>query len=260
MIQKTECIVLRAIDYSDQSKIITLFSKEFGKISAIAKGYKKPGNKYASLFETGNCVEAVLYVKPTRQMQVISDGSLRHSFLLSEHTLESYSVLHQILELIRHATEEQDKHITLYNVLASVLIELSKPGANADGILFYFQIRLIGLLGFKPSFLECAYTKKPIRQNEITIHSKKLILVPDLGGICLVEHANRLVHKNPAISPLAYQTLLELSEAKLSDIQNLLIPKRVYSELYKVLDTYIRFHVEHLPPLRSRDISMQLLS
>lgn len=260
MIQKTEAIVLRAIDYSDQSKIITLFSKEFGKISTIAKGYKKTASKYASLFEIGNYVEVVLYVKPTRQMQVISDGFLKHSFLTSDHSLESYAILHQVLELLRLTTEESDKHFALFNLLIEVLTELSTTKSNPIGIFFFFQIHLISLLGFKPGFLECAYTKTAITQKHLQNQSKKLVLVPELGGICLLEPTNSYAFKKTPLSYEAYETITQLSSMKLSDAKNLLFPKMVSNEVYQILDTYIRFHVEHLPPLRSRDISMQLLS
>jgi len=260
MIQKTEAIVLRTINYSDQSKIITLFSKEFGKISAIAKGYKKPNSKTASLFEVGNYVEVILYVKPHRQMQLISDGNLKASFLTNEHSLESYSSLHQIVELLRLATEEGEKHVALFNLLLRTINALSKPHINTICLLFYFQIHLISQLGFEPGFFECAYTKKPITPQSLSMGEKKLVLVPELGGICHLEHSNAYCYKKPSISMQAYQILLKLSCYDLSKIENFFIDKNVSNEVYRILDTYIRFHVEHLPPLRSREISLQLLS
>ena len=44
---KTEAVVLKAIDYKDNDKLLTLFSPSLGKITAGIKGVKKPKAKLA---------------------------------------------------------------------------------------------------------------------------------------------------------------------------------------------------------------------
>ena len=49
MFQKCEGIVLRTTDYGETNKIITLFTREWGKIGVMAKGAKKPKSRLAAI-------------------------------------------------------------------------------------------------------------------------------------------------------------------------------------------------------------------
>ncbi|MGE0992705.1 DNA repair protein RecO, partial [Bacillus sp. GMa5/2] len=49
MFQKVEGIVIRTTDYGETNKIVTIFSRELGKISAMARGAKKPKSRLASV-------------------------------------------------------------------------------------------------------------------------------------------------------------------------------------------------------------------
>ena len=47
MFQKVEGIVIRTTDYGETNKIVTIFSRELGKVSAMARGAKKPKSRLA---------------------------------------------------------------------------------------------------------------------------------------------------------------------------------------------------------------------
>lgn len=49
MFQKVEGIVIRTTDYGETNKIVTIYSREFGKISAMARGAKKPKSRLAAI-------------------------------------------------------------------------------------------------------------------------------------------------------------------------------------------------------------------
>ena len=41
-LEKTDAIVIRLVDFSETSCVVTLFSRDYGKIAALAKGARRP--------------------------------------------------------------------------------------------------------------------------------------------------------------------------------------------------------------------------
>ncbi|MGQ9804545.1 MAG: DNA repair protein RecO [Chlorobiales bacterium] len=258
MIKKTDAIVLRSIDYRDQSKILTLYTKDFGRISAIAKGARSSQSKFASAFEVGSYIAVVLYKKSTRDIQNLSDASLKTSFFTLTASLEKLNALHQILELVRLCTEDEEPNLKIFNLLLETLHHLQAFNANVLNLVFYFQIKLISHLGFTPSFKECVVSGKPILRAIEHRSDKDLLLVPNLGGIAIREEAIAEGVAGRLISVDAYRLIERIASSKPHDLESLSFPPQFIGELSSILDVYFRHHIEDLPQLRSREVFNQI--
>lgn len=258
MIKKTEAVVLRSIDYRDQSKILTLYTKDFGRISAIAKGARSAQSKFASAFEVGSHIAIVVYKKSTRDIQNISDVSLKTSFFTLTTSLEKLNALHQILELVRLCTEDDEPNLKIFNLLLETLHHLHAFNANVLNLVFYFQIKLISYLGFTPNFKACAVSGKPIWATIEQHPTAELILVPDLGGIAIRKEAITEGVAGRLISVDAYRLIERIASSKMHDLESLSFPPQFIGELSSILEVYFRHHIEDLPPLRSREVFNQI--
>lgn len=258
MIKKTDAVVLRSIDYRDQSKILTLYTKDFGRISAIAKGARNTQSKFASAFEVGSHIAVVLYKKSTRDIQNISDASLKTSYFTLTSSLEKLNALHQILELVRLCTEDDEPNLKLFNLLLETLQHISCFKSNELNLVFYFQIKLISYLGFTPNFKECAVSGKPIWKTLESRSDKDLLLVPDLGGIAIRAEAIASGISGRLVSVEAYRLIERIASSKPSDLESLSFPPKFVGELSTILDVYFRRHIEDLPQLRSREVFNQI--
>ncbi len=254
MIKKCEAIVLRSIDYQDESKILTLYTREFGKLSAIAKGCRSPKSKYASAFELGSHIAVVLYKKTTREVQNISEASLKTPFLGITASLERLRVMLQILELVRLATEEEEPQPKIFYLLLESLRQVDVAKKNFINIFFFFQTHLVSLLGFKPSFTECVISGKDIMQELHAEDNRELVLLPERGGVALRKEAERLALSGKPVSIQAFRWIQCLNETPLNSVENLYLQNALGDEVAQILDTYLRFHIENLPPLRSQEI------
>ena len=113
---KTSAIVLKSIKWKDTSKIITLYTRETGKISVVAKGVRKLKSSYGGVLESINLIEVIIYYSSKRQVQILGAVSLENSFPQIKKDIERTSYAYAILELI------------------SILV----PIGSADGIFFDF--------------------------------------------------------------------------------------------------------------------------
>ena len=96
---KTEAIILKGFKYGDSSKIITLFSQDIGKFSAIVKGVRNSKSKNSGVFENMNLVNVLFNKKDNRDLQFISNAECISSFPKVKENFEKLMVAYKLLEL-----------------------------------------------------------------------------------------------------------------------------------------------------------------
>jgi DNA repair protein RecO (recombination protein O) len=74
MIVKTEAIVLKTMKYRDTSKIVTLFTKNYGKLSAVAKGARDRNLRFGSALDSLSHVQVVLYKKEGADLHLLPNA------------------------------------------------------------------------------------------------------------------------------------------------------------------------------------------
>ncbi len=159
---KTEAIVLRSIKYSETSKIVTFYTKELGRVGAIVKGVRKREGKHGSILEPMSYLQLVLYMKESREVQTVGQYDIIKSFHHISTDLEKISVGLSLLEIVNAITHELEQNESLFNLLQECLVQVDDKTLIPSLIYFYFQVKLVELLGFAPVFDSCNNCKNPI--------------------------------------------------------------------------------------------------
>lgn len=147
MTKTTQIIILRCIDYQESSKIITVLSKEHGKIALIARGVKRPKNKLAGLIEVGNILDVVYYYKETRSLHTLSEASVAYQSLSFRQDFEKASVLYSTLELVNQLTHDNQENIDIFEFTSVFIRWLGELDSVNLSIFPYVQMRLAQLIG-----------------------------------------------------------------------------------------------------------------
>lgn len=164
MIQKVEAIVLRTMDYQETSKILTIFTREFGSLGVIVKGARKNRNKFGASLEPLAHIRAVVYKKETRELQLLTDAELISSYPKIQRDFEKLFLSLSMLELVYIVTRHREQNELLFNLLLNTL-GVVEHATNSVVLLFYsFEARLIWLLGFQPSLDACTLCRRTIHQ------------------------------------------------------------------------------------------------
>ena len=88
---RTEGVVLRAHDYSETSKIISIYSRAFGKVRVIAKGVRKPKSRFGASMEPITEVNFIFYKRENRDLYTIGQCDILQPF--SEQLVSSVTLL-----------------------------------------------------------------------------------------------------------------------------------------------------------------------
>ena len=147
-ILKAEGIILRRIKYSETSLIVTLYTKEYGKVSLIAKGARNPKSKFVGSLEPGTYVSVVYYHKESRDLQMLSEVDPMRSNSSIISSIRKVAVAFAILNLIDSVVSESESNEDLFALLNDSLRSLNDSESDLL-ILWYFEINLLRQIGFE---------------------------------------------------------------------------------------------------------------
>ncbi|MFO7445527.1 MAG: DNA repair protein RecO, partial [Ignavibacteriaceae bacterium] len=111
---KTEAVVLSKLNYGDTSSIASLYTKEYGKLSAILKGSRSPKSKIGLIVDPLNHLQVIMYKKDTRELQLISSADIISHFSKIKADFNKLKYCHAVLELIKKLTGEHEANAKLF--------------------------------------------------------------------------------------------------------------------------------------------------
>ena len=159
--EKSLAIVLKVVDFSETSCVVTLFTREFGKISALAKGVRRPRNPFEAALDVLSICRIVFLRKKSDSLDLLTEAKLQRRFRATPGQLDRLYAAYYVIELLRLMTDDADPHTRLYD-LAEQTIEALDEGALWKPCLIRFQAQLLEQLGHQPSLYDCVECGKPI--------------------------------------------------------------------------------------------------
>lgn len=153
----SEAIVLKNIKYQDADKIFTLFTKERGKLSALAKGVRKITSRRAGSLDTLSYLK--IQISPHISGQnYITETELLKSFKTIKSDYVLTKIAFYLTELIDIGVWADENTTEVFDLIISTLTKLetagnSKSANNGDNlgiIVNKFEIKLMQLLGYEP--------------------------------------------------------------------------------------------------------------
>ncbi len=152
--EKTEAIVLRVVEFSETSCIVTLFSRKLGKISAIAKGARRKKNPYEGAIDLIAICRIVFLHKSSQSLDILTEAKLERRFRSASTDLDRFYAGLYLVELLNLLTDEADPHELLFDA-ACLAIERIDSQSSLKDALIEFEIRMLDLLGHLPMLTQC---------------------------------------------------------------------------------------------------------
>lgn len=153
--EKATALVLRVIDFSESSCIVTLFTREFGKIGALAKGGRRPKGPFESALDLLAICRVVFLRKSSDVLDLLTEAKLERRFRPPGRSLAALYAGYYIAELVNELTDQYDPHPDLFDLCANTLESISEGGDPASEVL-RFELRSLRILGHQPALKECA--------------------------------------------------------------------------------------------------------
>ena len=178
-IVKSEAFVLKNFRYGETSKIVILFTKNFGKINAIVKGARNFKSRLCGTLETMNYIEAVIYYKENRDLQIISAAEYKKSFPCIIGNFDKLELSFRIIEMINKSLIQNEISIPVFELLKTTFEELEITEYNLLNNFLKFQINIIDLMGLSPeySLMKNKSNETFFDYNELNLNNEQIEII-----------------------------------------------------------------------------------
>lgn len=243
-IVKSEAIFLKGTNWRESSRILTAFSRDYGKVRLVAKGARRVKSKYGAALEPLTHAQIIFYQRETRDLYTLSEAVVLDPFEGIKGDLEKFSQAAIASEMLDRSLATEEGNPGLFGFVLSYLKALA--GASPEEgrlLLLAFQLALSSRLGFEPQVEHCLGCRKK--------ESPEFFFSTRLGGI-LCERCVRFKDRAARrISPEALAALRQLQEVKWEEIEGLFLPEELRGELDAALAGFLEYHEEHQRVLKS---------
>lgn len=143
----TEGIILARKNFGEADRVLTIFTKRFGKIRAVAKGVRRITSRKKGSLELFNHTR--LFLSRSRGLDIITEAETKHSFLTWRKDLARIGVAYHLSEVVERLTPEHQEHQEIFELLLDAYSNLQ----SLDYWAIYpfiqsFKVRLLEELGF----------------------------------------------------------------------------------------------------------------
>ena len=159
--EKTLAIVLRVVDFSETSCVVNMFTRDFGKIGALAKGARRPKSPFESALDLLAVCRIVFIRKSSDSLDLLTEAKLERRFRSATRDLSRLYAGFYVAELLNELTDVGDPHPDLFEV-ANQTIQSIDASDELAPLVLRFELSALRLLGHLPSLNECVGCGKPV--------------------------------------------------------------------------------------------------
>ena len=230
---RVEAIVLRHSDWGEADRLITLFTRESGKLRAVAKGVRKLRSRKAGHLEP--FTRAKLQLARGRDLPIITQAETINAYMPLKEDLLLVGYASYVVELLDRFTYEEGENRSLYRLLNDTLSRLTSQDDPA-WVVGYYELRLLDLMGFRPQLTRCARCDNEI-QPEAQFFSA------ELGGVLCPRCGIQVVEARP-ISKDALKFLRHYQRSSYEETRRARVPKDIRREMEAIMQHYLTYLLE----------------
>jgi len=231
-----DALVIRSREFGESDRLLTLFSREMGKLQAVAKGVRKPKSRQragAQLFTYGDFL-----IHRGKTLDTVSQCSPKESFGYLWNDLDRSFAATGIAELLDISTVAAKPNPELFALTLTCLFLLEQ--FDPFLVLCAYALRLMTLMGYRPLLGECA-------ECGVTVIGDRLYFSSDAGGTlcgqCRDIYAGRWIRAGS----IAF--MRQLIRADITKIDRLRWSDWMQQEILETLRLYLEYKFER--PLKS---------
>ena len=229
--EKDDAIVLRTVEFSETSLVVTLFTRQFGKIGALAKGGRRTKGPFESALDLLALCRIVFLHKSSDALDLLTEAKLLRRFRPPGRELFSLYAGYYVAELLSGLTDDDDPQPKLFE-LADETLEILTAGGRVPRTVVRFELGALRLLGHMPSLDTCVECSAPVE-------TAGRVAFGMLDGGVLCERCRAGKKQVVSVSAGALRTMAPLAELKNQSWPRIEIDPRTLGEIRAVLNHYI---------------------
>jgi len=160
-LRESEAIVLRTTRLGEADKIVSLLTRQWGRLRAVAAGARRPKSRWGALFEPMTHIRAWIFERENRDLLRMNSADLIESFFDMQKEYRIQVATQYLGEVTERLLPEREANERGFRLLVAVLKGLKISG-EVDRPLVYFDYWMLKLGGVLPDFERCQNCGRPL--------------------------------------------------------------------------------------------------
>lgn len=237
-LEKTDALILRAVDFGESDRILHLLVPEHGRLTAIAKGARRSARRFAGTLDLFNHLRVQLHWRRGPSMSRLEQALLVRHYAPLRSDPRRFALGCYLLELLDRLSPEggasrDTRRLFRFALEALEALSRHEPGPALRTVL---ELRALDALGLRPELLRCVGCGRAVGdETRVGFH------VADGGPVCA-----RCAPRRSGVLPVHLGTLRALDRALALDVASLgrlVLSPQALEEARSVVGRFQRFHV-----------------
>lgn len=207
---KSRGIVLRSIRYGEADRILDLYTREAGLVSAIAKGIRRTKSRFGARLEPLSCVEFMAY--EGRTLDTITQVETLRSFHAVREDLARFEAAGGMVRTVRALSGGDEPDRRVFNLLYHGLDTLEGRDSGYRSVEAAFGLKLSILAGYAPQLDSCMNC-----ETDVAEVGGNPYFAPNLGGV-LCSECRAVAGDSFPLAPATLERLRNLIERPMRDV------------------------------------------
>ena len=225
MLQGVEAIVIKTQNYGETHKIITVFTKQLGKITALSRGANRPKSRLSAISQPFIAAELLLYVRSG--LSTVQQGSLIESFRKIREDIEKTAYTAFIIELTDKTLQTREPDPFIYNELLQTLTWINDKEEYMVPVMMY-ELKMFAKAGISPVLHQCV---------SCSCQDVPFVFSVQEGGL-LCDACRALDEHAFVLGPAVLRILPVLQSASLQQVGSISVQDKNIHTLRLILDQY----------------------
>ncbi|OGF52150.1 MAG: DNA repair protein RecO [Candidatus Firestonebacteria bacterium GWA2_43_8] len=232
---KTTGIITKVRSYGEANKHLTIYTKAYGKIHAVAKGAKKMKSRFGSTVELFTETKLFLYKQMHADLYLLTQSQIATHFKNISKDVKKYTYASAVSDFMNTFVPFGEKSHSLYELFSHTLHKLDTQD-HEDKIFSMFMVKFLTQVGFRIALDSCTSCGSDLKQNQ------RMSVSPKHGGVVCEECAS-------GVSTVeVYNNTLKLMDylhrKTFETLPNITIGNQSHMEIEKVVEHFLEYNFE----------------
>ncbi len=169
--EQTDAIILRVYPWSETSCIANIYTRDFGKLSVLAKGARRPKSPFEAALDLLSICRVVFISKSSDALDILTEAKLQKRFRAGSRDLLRLYAGYYVAELIDRLTDKGDRQPEIFQLAVATLQTLEHAQFDVRAIVLRFELQMLRLVGQLPSWKRCAQCGQDACQTDWVVFS-----------------------------------------------------------------------------------------
>lgn len=231
--RRVDALILRHQRWGEADRLLTIFTRENGKLRIIAKGARKTTSRKGGHLEL--FMRTAMQLAQGRDLWIVTQAEVIDGFLPIRDDLQRLGVASYVIELLDKFTYEDGANPQLYRLAVETLERLCTTD-SVFVVLRFYEMRLLDMMGYRPQLFQCIGCEEDIKAEDQYFSAL-------VGGVI----CPRCRHKYEDVRKISMDALKYLRHFQRSTYKEALAAtpgESVEQEVEKIMQWYLTYVLE----------------